>query len=154
MRLRGLIIILKTVILLFAAAVFIWMIIFPQTEGRATNLNLISIYKDPVIIYSYIASIPFFVALYQAFKLLGLVEKNKLSSQDALNTIRRIKYCVLAQIGFIIGGVALLVLYVQGEDIAGPIALGIYISIFFSMIAIAVVFTEKRLKKATTGQKK
>src|SRR3970040_393153 len=63
---------LKVVILLIAIGTLIWMIWFPQLEGRATNLDLISIYKDPLIIYGYIASIPFFVALYYAFKFLGI----------------------------------------------------------------------------------
>jgi hypothetical protein len=46
------------------AAGLVWI---PQTEGRAVHLDLISIYTDPLIIYTYIALTPFFVALYQAF---------------------------------------------------------------------------------------
>jgi hypothetical protein len=69
---RSSILFLKVVILLIAIGVLAGMIRFPQTEGRATHLDLISIYTDPFIIYGYIASIPFFVGLYQAFKLLNL----------------------------------------------------------------------------------
>ena len=74
---RGSTVFLKVVILLIAIGVLAGMIRFPQTEGRAANLDLISIYKDPLIIYTYMGSIPFFVALYQAFKLLGYVDNNK-----------------------------------------------------------------------------
>src|ERR687886_61316 len=73
---RGSTLFLKSVILLIAIGALAGMIRFPQTEGRAANLDLISIYRDPFIIYLYIASIPFFVALYQAIKLLGFVENN------------------------------------------------------------------------------
>lgn len=76
---------LRIVILLIRAAVFAGMIWFPQTEGRAANLDLLSIYKDPFIIYIYIGSIPFFVGLYQAFKLLNLIDAGKAFSQDAVN---------------------------------------------------------------------
>src|SRR3712207_4328936 len=81
---------LKLVILLIAIGVLAGMIRFPQTEGRATNLDLISIYTDPLIIYGYIASIPFFVALYQAFKLLGYVDNNSVFSQLAVKAVRKI----------------------------------------------------------------
>ena len=50
---------LKVVILLIAIGVLAGLIRFPQTEGRAANLDLISIYTDPFIIYIYIASTSF-----------------------------------------------------------------------------------------------
>jgi hypothetical protein len=69
---------LKFVLSLIAIGALIWLIWFPQLEGRAANLDLISIYKDPLIIYAYIGSIPFFVALYQAFNLLGYIDGSEL----------------------------------------------------------------------------
>ena len=66
---KGSTLFLKFVICLIAIGAFIWLVWFPQLEGRAADLDLISIYKDPLIIYAYLGSIPFFVALYQAFKL-------------------------------------------------------------------------------------
>ena len=81
---RGSTLFLKLIILLIAIVVLTWMIVFPRLEGRATNLDLISIYKDPLIIYAYIGSIPFFVALYQAFKLLGYVDANNIFSPKLL----------------------------------------------------------------------
>src|SRR5215216_3827415 len=95
------IVFLKVVIVLIAIGALAGMIRFPQTEGRAANLDLISIYKDPFIIYLYVASIPFFVALYQAIKLLGFVEQNKIFSETAVKAVRKIKHCALAFIGFI-----------------------------------------------------
>ena len=67
---KGSTLFLKFVICLIAIVTLILLIWFPQLEGRAVNLDLISIYADPLIIYAYIGSIPFFVGLYQAFKLL------------------------------------------------------------------------------------
>src|SRR5215207_7944446 len=93
---------LKVVILLIAIVALAGMIRFPQTEGRAANLDLISIYADPFIIYAYIASIPFFVALYQAFRLLGYIEQNQEFSQSSVRALRNIKYCAIVLIGFIV----------------------------------------------------
>src|SRR5215203_1191381 len=97
---KGSTLFLKVVILLIAIGALAGMIRFPQTEGRAANLDLISIYSDPFIIYMYIASIPFFVALFQAIKLLGFVERNKIFSQVSVKAVRNIKYCAIALAAF------------------------------------------------------
>ncbi len=68
---------LQVVVVLIGIVALAIMIRFPLTEGRAANLDLFSIYADPFIIYGYLASIAFFVALYQAFKLLGYIGQNK-----------------------------------------------------------------------------
>src|SRR5206468_12043918 len=90
---RGSTVFLKVVILLIAIGALAGMIRFPQTEGRSANLDLISIYRDPFIVYLYIASTPFFVALYQAIKLLGFVERDRVFSETAVKVVRTINYC-------------------------------------------------------------
>lgn len=139
---------LKFVILLIAVATFTGLAWFPKTEGRAANLDLISIYSDPLIIYIFLASTPFFVALRQAFKLLGYVDKNKIFSQAAVGSVRIIKYCALAIPVFIMGGQAFIVLNANGEDFAGPVALGVYATFASIVIATAVAILEKLLQKA------
>ncbi len=139
---------LKVVILLIAIVVLAWMLIFPQTEGRATNLDLISIYKDPLIIYGYIASIPFFVALYQAFKLLGYVDNNKVFSQLSVKAVRNIKYCALVIPVLIIIGEAYIIKNANGDDFAGPVALGIYSTFVSMVIATAAAIFERLLQNA------
>src|SRR5437763_689308 len=77
----------------------------PRIEGRNAHATLFEIYfKDPFLAYAYIASIPFFVGLYQAFKVLGYVGQNKVFSQAAVKALRTIKYCAISIIGFVVGG--------------------------------------------------
>src|SRR6266536_3569085 len=102
---KGSTLFLKIVIFLIAIGALIWLIWFPQLEGRAANLDLISIYKDPLIIYGFIASTPFFVALYQAFKLLCYVDNNNVFSQSSVNAVRNIKYCAVTISGLIVLGI-------------------------------------------------
>ena len=130
---KGSTLFLKFVICLIAIGVLIWLIWFPQLEGRATNLDLISIYKDPLIIYTYIGSIPFFVGLYQALKLLGYIDSNNVFSQLSVNAMGKIKYCAIAFSGFIMLGILYIRLFIQGEDPAGVTGLGI-ITIFASIV--------------------
>ena len=149
---RGSTVFLKVVLLLIAIGVLAGMIRFPQTEGRATNLDLISIYTDPLIIYGYLASIPFFVALYQAFKLLGYVDVNNIFSQPAVKAVRNIKYCAIIIGGFIILGVLYIRLFVNGDDPAGPTGLGILTTFASIIIATAAAIFERLLQNAVDIQ--
>src|SRR3989344_894837 len=88
---------LQVVIMLIGVVALAIMIRFPQTEGRAANLDLFNIYADPFIVYMYLASIAFFVALYQAFKLLGYIGQNEVFSLSSVKALRTIKYCAIIQ---------------------------------------------------------
>lgn len=139
---------LKVVILLIAIGALAGMIRFPQTEGRATNLDLINIYTDPFIIYLYIASTPFFVGLYQAFKLLNFIDANKAFSQDAVNTLGNMKFASLSLIGFIAVALLYLRFFAHGDDIAGPTMLGICMALAFGVIATAASVFQKLFQNA------
>ena len=145
---RGSTLFLKVVIILIAIVALAGMIRFPQTEGRAANLDLLSIYADPFIIYGYIASIPFFVALYQAFKLLGYVDHNQVFSQSAVKAVRNIKYCAITISGFIVLGILYIRLFANGDDPAGPTALGIFITFASILIATGAAVFERLLQNA------
>ena len=146
---KGSTLFLKFVICLIAIGVLAGMIRFPQTEGVAKNLDLVSIYRDPFIIYIYIASIPFFFGLYQAFKLLNFIDANKAFSQGAVNTLKYMKYASLSLIGFI----ALALLYIRlsahgVDDPAGPTALGFVVIFAAAVIATAAAVFQKLLQNA------
>lgn len=145
---RGSTLFLKIVLLLIAIGALAGMIRFPQTEGRATNLDLISIYADPFIIYGYIASIPFFIALYQAFKLLGYVDNNQVFSQSAIKSMRNIKYCAITISGFIVLGILCIRLFANGDDPAGPTGLGIVTTFAAIVIATAAAVFQRLLQNA------
>ena len=145
---KGSTLFLRFVLCLIAIGVFAGMLWFPQTEGRAANLDLISIYTDPFIIYGYIASIPFFIGLYQAFKLLNFIDANKAFSQGAVNTLKNIKFASLSLIGFIALALFYIRFFVHGEDPAGPTALGIVVSFAMAVIATVAAVFQKLLQNA------
>ncbi|MEZ4870488.1 MAG: DUF2975 domain-containing protein [Caldilineaceae bacterium] len=145
---KGSTLFLKFVICLVAIGALIWLIWFPQLEGRAAHLDLISIYLDPLIIYAYIGSIPFFVALYQALKLLGYVDSNQVFSQSSVNAMRNIKYCAVAFSGFIVLGILYVRLTVVNDDPAGVIGLGILTTFAAVVIATAAAVFQRLLQNA------
>ena len=140
---------LQVVIVLIALIALVVMIRMPLTEGRATTLDLFHIYADPFILYGYLASIAFFVALYQAFKLLGYIGQNKVFSLDSIQALRKIKYCGIA-LGVLIAlaGLYIKIFHAPGDDPAGFLALSI-VTIFISIvIATASTVFEKLLQNA------
>lgn len=145
---RGSTLFLKVVILLIAIGALAGMIRFPQTEGRAANLDLISIYTDPFIIYIYIGSIPFFIGLYQAFKLLNLIDAHRAFSQGAVNTLKNMKFASLSLIGFIALAMLYIRFFAHGDDPAGPTAIGIIVSFVVAVIATASAVFQKLLQNA------
>src|SRR5688500_15622035 len=61
-------------------------------------------YYRPIVIGLYVPAIPFFIALYQALKLLGYIDRNKAFSELSVKAIRNIKYCGLAISGMFAAG--------------------------------------------------
>jgi hypothetical protein len=120
----------------------------PLTEGRAINLDLYHIYADPFILFGYIASIPFFVALYKGFKILGYYRQNKIFSLVAVRELKIIKYsAILFSIFILSAGIFIILFHNKEDDPAGFISLCI-LTTFLSIIvaSIAGVF-ENKLQK-------
>jgi len=140
---------LRAIIVLIGIVALIVMIRFPLTEGRAVNLNLFSVYSDPFIVYGYLASIPFFVALYQAFKLLGYIGQNEVFSLSSVKALRTIKYYAIIQsILIVMAGVYIRIFHDKNDDPAGAIAMGIVATFISIVIATAAAVFEKLLQKA------
>ena len=143
---RGSTLFLRVAIVLIGVAALAALIRFPLTEGRAANLDLVSIYADPFIIYGYVAAIPFFVALYQALKLLGYVDSNQVFSQAAVRAVRNIKYCAIATGGFIVVGILAIRFLANGDDPAGPTGLGVVLTFGAIVAATGAAVFERLLQ--------
>ena len=139
---------LQVVIVLIGIGTLTLMIWEPHIEGRNAHATLFEIYfKDPFLAYTYIASIPIFVALYQAFKVLGYAGQNKVFSQAAVKALRTIKYCAIAIIGFVAVG-EIFIMLGNSDDRAGGVFMGILITFGSIVIATAAAMFERILQNA------
>lgn len=145
---RGSTLFLKIVILLIGIAVLAALVWFPQTEGRAKGLDLVNIYLDPFIAYIYLSSIPFFVALFQAIKLLGFIEKNNIFSEPAVQAVRTIKFCAVAIICLLVVAMTWVRIASGDDDPAGAIALGTVMAFASIVIATTAAVLQKVLQTA------
>lgn len=128
-----------------ALALLLWE---PHIEGRNAHATLFQIYfKDPFLAFMYIGSIAFFVALYQAFKVLGYAGQNKVFSQAAVKALRTIKYCATVIIGFVAVGEIFIMVSIS-DDRAGGVFMGILITFGSIVIATAAALFERILQSA------
>jgi hypothetical protein len=147
---RGSIIFLQLVIVFIGIGALALMLWEPHLEGRNAHATLYEIYfKDPFLAYAYLASIAFFVALFQAFTLLGYIGQNKVFSLDSVRALRTIKYCAMALVAMIGAAVAYLFIAVRGkDDIAGGVAMGVVMIFVSAVIATAAAVFERLLQNA------
>lgn len=143
---------LQVVIVFIGIGAFTFMLWEPHIEGRNVNATLFEIYfQDPFLAYAYIASIPFFAALYQAIKVLGYAGQNKVFSQEAVKAMRTIKYCAILIIGFAAVGEIFIMLNTS-DDRAGGVFMGVLITFGSIIIAAAAGLIERILQNAVDIQ--
>ena len=145
---RGPSLFLRAVLVLIgigAVALLLWE---PHIEGRNAHATLFEIYfKDPFLAYAYIGSIPFFVGLYHAFKVLGYAGRNKEFSPSAVRSLRTIKYCAIVLVGFVAVGEVFIMLG-QSDDRAGGVFVGVLITFASIVVATAMAILERVLQNA------
>ncbi len=141
---------LQIVIILIGIGTLALMLWEPHIEGRNANATVFQIYfNDPFLAYAYIASTPFFVALYQAFTLLTYIGQNKVFSLNSVRALRTIKYCAILLVAFIVGAEAYIFIAIRGtDDIAGGVAMGLFAIFISVVVATAAAVFEKLLQSA------
>ena len=119
----------------------------PHLEGRNAHATLFEIYfRDPFLAYAYVGSIPFFVGLYHAFKLLGYAGRNAEFSPPAVRSVRIIRNCAFATIAFVVGA-EFIILSSDSDDRAGGVFMGVLIAFVSIVIAAAMTVLERTLQK-------
>lgn len=140
---------LQIVVVLVGIGALALMLWEPHIEGRNVNATNFEIhFKDPFLVYAYTASTAFFIALYQAFKLLGYVGRNEVSSQSSVKALWIIKYCAMTLVAFVVGAEAYLFIVRPGDDIGGGVFMGLLMIVVFGVIATVATMFEKLLQSA------
>jgi len=147
---RGSTLFLQVVIVLIGIGALALMLWEPHLEGRNAHATTFEIYfKDPFLAYAYLASIAFFMALFQAFRLLGYIRQNKVFSPNSVRALRTIKYCAMTLIAAIGAAVAWVFITARGkDDPAGGVAVGVALIFVSAVIATAAAVFERILQNA------
>ena len=119
----------------------------PHLEGRNAHATVFQIYfQDPFLAYVYAGSIPFFLALHQAFKVLGLAADQRLRSPETARALRNIRHCALALVGLVAIAEVFIILG-ESDDRAGGVAMGLFAMLGSAAIAFAATAFERYVGK-------
>ena len=154
---RGSTIFLRIVISLIATAALA-VCIFPlprmvAQEAAKTPDTAWLIYL--FLVGAYVMALAFFVALYQAFKLLSYIDGDKAFSELSIRALGRIKYSAIAISSMMVSGIAAVMVlsFGKGEDITGIVMMGLVVTFASSVIATFTAVLQKQVQKGIDMQK-
>lgn len=101
-----------------------------------------------ILIMMYISAIPFYGALYQAFKLLSYIDRNKAFSELSVKSLKNIKNCATAI--SILYVLAMPLFYIVGEvdDTPEVILIGMIFIFAPTVIAVFATVLQRLLQEA------
>ncbi|MFP7201454.1 DUF2975 domain-containing protein [Lysinibacillus halotolerans] len=135
---RGSTLFLKTAVVLMGVPVLLLCIfLVPEIANFAAELYPDHRYlKYLVFLVMYAAAIPYYIALYQAFKLLSYIDKNDAFSQISVEALMKIKYSAISISVIYVLGLPLFYLIAERDDAPGVILVGL--GLIFAPLVIAV----------------
>ncbi|MDM5452339.1 DUF2975 domain-containing protein [Peribacillus simplex] len=104
--------------------------------------------KYLVLIVLYASAIPFYFALYQAFKLLSFIDKNKAFSELSVRALKKIKYCAITISSLYVAGMPLFYLMAEMDDAPGIILIGLVVIFASMVIAVFAAVLQRLLQEA------
>ncbi|USK31421.1 DUF2975 domain-containing protein (plasmid) [Bacillus sp. CMF21] len=123
----------------------------PEVAARDAAAHPETAYLQyPFLIGAYITVTPFFVALYQALKLLSYIDQNKAFSELSVRALKCIKYCAITISTLIAAGIisGIILISGEGEDITGFISLGLMLTFASMVIAVFAAVLQRLLQEA------
>ncbi|MED4400066.1 DUF2975 domain-containing protein [Metabacillus fastidiosus] len=101
-----------------------------------------------ILMVMYVSAIPFYIALYQAFKLLSYIDKNKAFSKLSVRALKNIRNCAIIISGLYVVALPFVFMMAQIDDAPGLALVGM-VPIFASMvIAVFAAVLQKLLQEA------
>jgi hypothetical protein len=105
-------------------------------------------YYRPILIGMYLPAMPFFIALYQALKLLELIDTGKAFSVLSVKALKHIKYCALIISALYVVGSPYIYYAAERDDAPGVLAIDLIIVGASIVIAVFAAMLEMLLKNA------
>lgn len=101
-----------------------------------------------ILVVMYVSAIPFFVALYQAIRLLSYIDKNNAFSELSVKALKNIKYCATTITTLYVAGMPLFFLMGEIDDAPGVVVIGMMFIFAPLVIAVFAAVLQKLLKNA------
>ena len=101
-----------------------------------------------IVSVMYVSAIPYLVALYQAFKLLSCIDKNKAFSEISVKCLKTIKNCAIIICGSYVVGLPFFFIFGHLDDAPGVVLIGMIFIFAPMVIAVFAAVLQKLLQEA------
>jgi hypothetical protein len=105
-------------------------------------------YYRPILIGMYFPMVPFFLALYQAWKLLNYIDKNQAFSSLSVKALKTIKYCAIAISAMYVAGMPLIFNAGDRDDAPGVVAIALGFIFACLVVATFAALLQKLVESA------
>ncbi len=151
---RPLSFLLQAIVVLVGMGAIAFLLWAPSVDGANAHASIFKIYfQDPFVAYVYAASIPFFVGLHRAFRLLGHFRKLGGFSEFTVDALRAIRRCAFWILGTVPGGLAFIL---SGQPEPPGIVMSVFIALMAGLVAggatLAVRAVQRHLAPVEPGQ--
>jgi hypothetical protein len=119
-----------------------------MADLSATLLPKFAVIKYFVFIVFDASAIPFYFALYQAFKLLRYIDKNIAFSDLSVKALKNIKYCAITISILHVLVLPLFYIFAELDDAPGVIFVGLVVPFASMVISVFAAVLQKLLKEA------
>ena len=102
----------------------------------------------PIFLGLYVTAVPLFIALYQALKLLGAIDRNQAFSEASVAGLKAIRNCGLAISGLFALGMPYIFYVGDRDDAPGVVAIGLVIIFASFVIATAAAVFQRLFQNA------
>ncbi|MFC3040840.1 DUF2975 domain-containing protein [Virgibacillus xinjiangensis] len=101
-----------------------------------------------ILIILYLSAIPFYFALYQAFRLLNYIDQNRAFSQTSVQSLKKIRTCAITISGLYVLALPLIFVIAEWDDAPGLVLIGLVIAGASMVIAVFAAVLKKLLQEA------
>lgn len=138
---------LKTIVYILGLLVLILTIfVLPLVaDSLATQYPEYAYLKWPMLIGIYVTAIPFFIALYEALKLLRFIDQNDAFTEAAVKSLKTITQCAVAIVVCYASGIFILTLLNAVQP--GLVLIGLIIVFASLIIALFAALLRELLRK-------
>lgn len=147
---RGTTFFLKAAVILIGIPVLLLcLFLVPEIAGFAADLYPeFTMIRYLVYADLYATAIPYYWALYQAFRLLGYIDRNKAFSELSVRALKNIKLCAVAIGGLYTAGLPLFYLMAERDDAPGIILIGLVMIFAAMVVAVFAAVLQMLLQEA------
>ncbi|WP_071392881.1 DUF2975 domain-containing protein [Bacillus tuaregi] len=150
---RGSTLFLKTAVICIGIPVLaLCIFLLPQIASvaieHAKDGDVLAYVVFGILAIMYVSAIPFYYALYQAFRLLNYIDKNQAFSELSVAALKKIKHCAITISCLYVSALPLVFIIAEWDDAPGLVLMGMVIVGASMVIAVFAAVLQRLLKEA------